>query len=84
MQRQLASAFNVTVNGGPEPVAEAVKATATAISAGLGTWVQAAADSVKYAAAHTYRGNGTDQPATSTTLHAARKHRGTPDTNVAP
>jgi hypothetical protein len=51
LQRHFAHSLEVTVSGGPEPVVEAVKATVTAISAGLSTLARAAAESVKLAAA---------------------------------
>ena len=75
MQRQLATLLDGSVNGGPAPVVEAMKTTATAISTGLGTWARAAADSATFAATHVYPGNGDRQPAASTTMHADRKSR---------
>jgi hypothetical protein len=51
MQRHLAHSLEVGANGGPEPVVQAVRATVTAISAGLSTLARAAAESVKLAAA---------------------------------
>jgi hypothetical protein len=75
MQRQLAASLDVTANGGPEPVLESVKATVTAISAGLGTWARAAADSATFAAAHVYPGNGGSQPAAATAIRTEGKQR---------
>jgi hypothetical protein len=68
MQRHLAQSLEVAVNGGPEPVVEAVKATVTAISTGLSVLARATAEGVKLAAAQAAATNADIQPAATQTM----------------
>jgi len=65
LQHHLATSLEVAMNGGPEPVVEAVKATVTAITAGLSTLARATAATAKLAAAHVAAADTGAQPATN-------------------
>jgi hypothetical protein len=80
MQRHLAKSFEVAVNGGPEPVVEAVKATVTAISAGLSILARATAESVKLAAAQAATADAGIRPAAKKTIDKTpRRSAGQPE-----
>lgn len=72
MQRQLATSIEVAVNGGPEPVVEAVKATVTAITVGLSTLARATAESMRLAENHSLVANGHAQQDGSKAMGAGR------------
>jgi hypothetical protein len=76
MQRHLAHSIEVAVNGGPEPVVEAVKATVTAISSGLSVLARATAESVKLAAAQAAITSESIRSATAKTTNKARRSAG--------
>ena len=69
MQRHFATSLEVAVNGAPEPVVEAVKATVTAISAGLSTLARATAESVRLAAVQAATAHAGIPPAATTTVN---------------
>lgn len=62
VQRHLATSFEVAVNGGPEPVVEAVKVTVTAMTVGLNTLARATADSMRLAETPSMVTNGALPP----------------------
>jgi hypothetical protein len=68
MQRHLTQSLEGAVNGAPEPVVEAVKATVTAISAGLSTLARATAESVKLAAAQAAAADAGIRPAAAKSI----------------
>ena len=68
MQRRLAQSLEVAVNGGPEPVVEAVKATVTAISTGLSVLARATAEGAKLAAAQAAATNAGIRPEATKTM----------------
>lgn len=72
IQRHLATSLEVAGNGGQEPVVEAVKATVTAISAGLSTLARATAESVRLAAAQS---SNTEASAQTPNTKAVRSGR---------
>lgn len=72
MQRHLATSLEVAVNGGPEPVVEAVKATVTAISVGLSTLARATAESMRLAETQSLVANGRSHPFESKAVRAGR------------
>jgi hypothetical protein len=74
MQQHLTQSLEVAVNGGPEPVVEAVKATVSAISTGLSVLARATAEGVKLAAAQAAATNAGIRPAaTQATEKTARR-----------
>jgi phasin protein len=66
MQRRFAKSLEASVDGGPEPVVQAVNATVSAISSGFNTVARAAAETAKLAAAQVATAEAGIRPAATT------------------